>query len=97
MSLCGTESPLRLESLLKRNSEMRRQLANESNSLCTQMTASRLVMYWLFVQVLELRHIDDLDSPAVQKVLKQAESRYQAASRTYQTAVRSDALLANLK
>jgi hypothetical protein len=89
--------PLRGEAFRKRCSELRHELLEgEASSLLVKMAASRVVMCWMFCQLLELHALEDPQDLRCIKQLEQSERRYQVAMRTFQMARHADLQLQRL-
>jgi hypothetical protein len=90
IGLVAGNDPLRAEAFRKRCSELRRHLvAGQQNSLAVKMAASRVVATWLFVQLLELRALEQPAEMRNVKQLEQSERRFQVAMRTFSLAQQS--------
>ena len=76
--------PLRCEAFRKRAAEIRvALLEGESGSFATKMAASRVVICWLFAQLLDLRALQAPQATTSLKMQEQAERRLQVAFKTY--------------
>lgn len=84
VQLFAGADPLRCEAFRKRAAEIRAALLEgESASFATKMAASRVVICWLFAQLLDLRALQAPQATTSLKMQEQAERRLQVAFKTY--------------
>jgi len=98
IGLVADKDPLHTEAFRRHCSNLRHELLDgEQASLATKMAASRVVITWLFAQLLDLRALESPEELRSIKQLEQAERRYQTAMRTFCMARQADLQLQRMR